>query len=93
MEAEAQDKAPEITQAPDLVTFYANGARIVQSEYDVRIYFSEQVSPPRADSAGQSTAVEKVCIIMAPKFAEEFHVLFSSLGGPKGDQSEIDSYR
>jgi hypothetical protein len=62
---------PKIVQAPDLVTFYANGARIVKSEYEGRIYFSDQVPPDPSDPSGQSTSVERVCVIMAPRFAAQ----------------------
>lgn len=93
MATEGQDNAPKIIQASDLVTFYANGARIVESEYEFRIYFSEQLPPNPSDRSAQSTSVEKVCIIMAPGFFERFVPLFHELGGPGGGEKEIDSYR
>ena len=77
--AEEQHREPKITQASDLVTFYANGARFVQSEYDLRIYFSEQVPPNPSDPSTQSTTIEKVCIIMSPFFAWGFYRLFDGL--------------
>jgi hypothetical protein len=88
-----QNNAPKIIQASDLVTFYANGARIVESEYELRIYFSEQAPPDPSDSSSQPIAVEKVCIIMAPKFVERFVTLFYELGGPGGEEKEINSYK
>ena len=77
MAGEGQDNAPKIIQAPDLVTFYANGWRIVESEYEFRIYFSEQIPPNPSDASGQPTSIERVCVIMAPRclaeFREEMH--------------------
>ena len=72
MASPKQENKPKFIQSPDLVTFYANGARIVSSEYEARVYFSDQVPPSPAGPSGPSIATERVCVIMAHKFAERF---------------------
>ena len=55
-------------QIPSLPVLYFNHARIVSSNFDIRIYFGQG----NITAQGQQTLVEQLCVILTPEFAATF---------------------
>jgi hypothetical protein len=62
------EQAREVTvQMPNLPLMYFNHARVVSSNFDIRVFFGIG----NITAQGQQTLVEQLCVVLTPEFASE----------------------